>query len=144
MNMSRGSILVGVMAMLFAVGCGDNRNAPPADAAVDEGGQTPAERGAYLMNVVSACGFCHTPLLPNGTRDLDKLYSGIDCFIDLDSPDFTDNDNGTGCLSTRNLTPARRGSAPRPIHRSRTHFATACAPTARSWCRSCPGTSSTT
>ena len=109
MNMSRGWILVGMVAVMSAVGCGDNNDAPPPDAVVDEGGQTPAERGAYLMNVVSACGFCHTPLLPNGTRDLDKLYSGIDCFVDLDSPTFEDDGGTTGCLSTRNLTPDPTG-----------------------------------
>jgi hypothetical protein len=57
------------------------------------------------MNVTAACTFCHTPLLPNGSRDQDKLLSGVDCFVDLDNPPtFVDNMNGQGCLSTRNLT----------------------------------------
>lgn len=109
MSNSRGWILVGVLAAVLAA-CGDNHDAPKIDATIDVSVQSAAERGAYIMNVTAACGFCHTPLLPNGTRDLDKLYSGIDCFIDLDNPPtFVDNNNGSGCLSTRNLTPDPTG-----------------------------------
>lgn len=28
--------------------------------------QTPAERGAYLVNSIMGCGNCHTPMGPNG------------------------------------------------------------------------------
>jgi mono/diheme cytochrome c family protein len=108
MNMTRGWQLFVVAAL--AAGCGDNRGGATADAGGDGGGgQTPEERGGYIMNVLAACTFCHTPLLPNGMRDNDKLLSGVDCFVDFDSPTFLDNGNGTGCLSTRNLTPHATG-----------------------------------
>jgi hypothetical protein len=89
---------------MTAVACGDNRAAPKADASVDADTYDPVARGQYIMNVVAACTFCHTPLLDNGMRDLENLLAGVDCFVDLDSPTFMDNKNGTGCLSTRNLT----------------------------------------
>ncbi len=112
MNYSRRWILVGAFAAaMFASACGDNHDVPKIDAAADGNEHAAIDRGAYIMNVTAACGFCHTPLLPNGTRDLDKLYSGIDCFIDLDSPTLADNHNGMGCLSTRNLTPDPTGLA---------------------------------
>ncbi len=101
MLISRGWIVV---AWLVASGCGDNITKSGLDASTDAPTQTPAERGQYIMNVLGACTFCHTPLLGNGMRDFDNLLAGVDCFIDLDSNTFTDNMNGTGCLSTRNLT----------------------------------------
>ncbi|NVB83075.1 MAG: c-type cytochrome [Kofleriaceae bacterium] len=101
--MTRGWQLV-VVATL-AVGCGDSGEKPIADSGVDgSGSQTAAARGQYIMNVLAQCTFCHTPLREDGTRDLDKLLAGVDCFVDIDSADFTDNGNGTGCVSTRNLT----------------------------------------
>lgn len=109
MNISRGWYLVGVAALLAA--CGDNREATAPDAAPDAAGDSLVERGQYIMNVLGACTFCHTPLLPNGQRDLDNLLAGVDCFVDIDSPDFRDNGNGTGCLSTRNLTNHATGLA---------------------------------
>lgn len=103
--MKRGWQIV-VVATLATAACGDDNPAKKPDAAVvtPDAGQTPAERGQYIMNVLAACSFCHTPLLPNGMRDLDKAFSGIDCFVDIDSPTFLDNGNNFGCISTRNLT----------------------------------------
>jgi mono/diheme cytochrome c family protein len=85
--------------------CGDNGDTVVPDASVDATSFDYVARGQYIMNVTAACTFCHTPLLPNGSRDLDNLLAGVDCFLDLDNPPtFVDNMNGTGCLSTRNLT----------------------------------------
>jgi mono/diheme cytochrome c family protein len=99
------------MAVATLAACGDNKDKPAGDAAVDSPPADPVARGEYIVNVLGACSFCHTPLLPNGSRDLDRLLAGVDCFIDFDSPDFTDNENGHGCLSTRNLTPDATGLA---------------------------------
>jgi mono/diheme cytochrome c family protein len=93
-----------VVATLALAACGDDNPTKKPDA-----GQTPAERGQYIMNVLGACTFCHTPLRQDGTRDTDRLFAGVDCFVDIDSPNFLDNDNGTGCISTRNLTPHATG-----------------------------------
>jgi hypothetical protein len=98
-----GLTLAGVVVAMLAA-CGDNRDAAAIDAGPDTNAQTLVQRGEYIANVLGACGFCHTPLLPNGTRDPDRVLAGVDCFVDVDSPTFVDNDNGTGCLSTRNLT----------------------------------------
>jgi mono/diheme cytochrome c family protein len=96
-----------VVAVVLAAGCGDNHggqpDAPKADASRDAGPDKVA-RGQYIMNVLGACTFCHTPLLPNGMRDPDKLFAGVDCFADINSPTFQDNGDGVGCISTRNLT----------------------------------------
>ncbi len=100
-----------VVAGVLAVGCGDNRERPEPDAAIDSGGQSPVARGQYIVNVLGACTFCHTPLLDNGQRDLDNLFAGVDCFLDIDSPNFQDDGNGTGCISTRNLTNHATGLA---------------------------------
>src|SRR6187551_1537185 len=100
---------VAVAAVAF--GCGDNIDKGAADAAVDTSAESPVARGQYLMNVLGACTFCHTPLLPNGQRDTNNLFAGVDCFADIDSPTFQDNMNGTGCLSTRNLTNHATGLA---------------------------------
>jgi mono/diheme cytochrome c family protein len=93
-----------VVAVVAMVACGDNGERP---AAIDSGtvdGQSQLARGQYIMNVLGACTFCHTPLLENGMRDPARLLAGIDCFFDLDSATGIDNENGFGCLSTRNLT----------------------------------------
>lgn len=102
MTTSRGWIL-GVL-VLATVACGDNRALPAPDAAPDATVVDPVARGLYIMNVLGACTFCHTPLLENGMRDPNMLLAGVDCFLDLDSPTFVDDMDGTGCLSTRNLT----------------------------------------
>lgn len=102
-----GFVVVG----LLAFGCGDNNEKPGVDAAIDGSGQEAAARGQYIMNVLGACSFCHTPLLMDGTRDLTKLFAGVDCFFDVDSMTGIDNMNGTGCISTRNLTNHSTGLA---------------------------------
>lgn len=99
-----------VLAALVAA-CGDNGEKLAVDAAVDSSGQSKVARGQYIVNVLGACTFCHTPLLQNGQRDLDNLFAGVDCFADIDSPTFKDNGNGMGCLSTRNLTNHATGLA---------------------------------
>ncbi|HEU4611665.1 MAG TPA: hypothetical protein VFS15_06295 [Kofleriaceae bacterium] len=95
-----------VVVAVLVVGCGDNRESsgPTVDSGADASGNPAVARGQYIMNVLGACTFCHTPLLPNGTRDPARLLAGVDCFFDADSPDGLDNMNGSGCLSTRNLT----------------------------------------
>jgi mono/diheme cytochrome c family protein len=95
--------------VLAAAACGDNFERGTLDAAPDTPVYDPVARGQYIMNVTASCTFCHTPLLPNGTRDQTKLLAGVDCFVDLDSPTFVDNMNGMGCLSTRNLTDHETG-----------------------------------
>lgn len=100
-----------VVVMAVFAACGDGYKPATPDAAPDVGGQSAIERGQYIANVLGACTFCHTPLLDNGMRDLDNLFAGVDCFIDIDSPTFKDNMNGTGCLSTRNLSNHATGLA---------------------------------
>jgi cytochrome c553 len=90
--------VVAVAAM--AAGCGDNLPAKPDSGRVQvDAGRSPVSRGRYIMNTLGACTFCHTPLNPDGSRDLTKLFAGVDCFIDIDPAD----PNG-GCLASRNLT----------------------------------------
>ncbi len=101
MKITRGWFL-GVM--LAAAACGDGIDKQAPDAAVDAPEFDYVARGQYIMNVTASCSFCHTPLLPNGTRDMTKLFAGVDCFVDLNSPDFMNNHDNVGCLSTRNLT----------------------------------------
>ena len=93
-----------VVVVALASACGDNGEKPDPDAAVAVDGPNAAERGQYIMNVLGACTFCHSPLLPNGMRDPSKLFAGVDCFFDADSMTGIDNGNGMGCISTRNLT----------------------------------------
>jgi hypothetical protein len=97
-----------VVATLAVAGCGDDNRVTP-DAAKPDADTSQAERGQYIMNVLGACTFCHTPLRQDGTRDTDKLFAGVDCFVDIDSPNFVDNGNQFGCISTRNLTPDATG-----------------------------------
>lgn len=92
-----------------ATGCGDDIKVTVDASPMPDSNQAQVERGQYLMNVLGACTFCHTPLLPNGQRDLDRLFAGVDCFADIDSPNFVDNGNNFGCISTRNLTPHSTG-----------------------------------
>jgi hypothetical protein len=96
MRQLRGLALCGLLA-----GCG---NAPATsdagmDAAVPDLGPSPVDRGRYIMNNVALCTFCHTPLNPDGTRDMTRLFAGWDCFVDVDP------DPNLGCLSSANLTP---------------------------------------
>lgn len=91
-----------VLALVGACGDGKQPALQPDAPGTDE--YDPVARGQYIMNVLGECTFCHTPLLANGTRDLDNLFAGVDCFADITSPNFQDDGNGQGCLSTRNLT----------------------------------------
>jgi mono/diheme cytochrome c family protein len=100
-----------VVVAAVAMGCGDNIDKASPDSNLLDDSGTQAARGQYLMNVLGACSFCHTPLLPNGTRDLTKLFAGVDCFFDIDSPTGIDNGNNMGCISTRNLTNHSTGLA---------------------------------
>jgi mono/diheme cytochrome c family protein len=100
------------VVLALASACGDGHE--PGATTPDAGGTDtpdPVERGQYIMNVLGECTFCHTPLLPNGQRDLDNLFAGVDCFADIDSLTFQDNGNGQGCISTRNLTNHATGLA---------------------------------
>jgi len=38
--------------------------------------ESPAERGAYLVNTVMACGNCHSPRDADGNTIADKAFSG--------------------------------------------------------------------
>jgi mono/diheme cytochrome c family protein len=86
-----------IVALMLVVGCGDNK-VKHADAMPDA--QDPVDRGRYIMNVTGACTFCHTPLNADGSRDMTRLFAGVNCLFDID----TDPNNGVGCLSSRNLT----------------------------------------
>jgi mono/diheme cytochrome c family protein len=48
-------------------------------------GQTPAERGSYLVNTVLTCGNCHTPKGPTGQDVMEKAFSGG---LSWDEPPF--------------------------------------------------------
>lgn len=106
----------GLVALLVSVvtACGDNNEGPPPeDARPDTGPTATVARGRYIMNVLGACTFCHTPLKMDGTRDMTKLFAGWGCgtgdaipFLDIDPPT-----NGVGCLNARNLTPHATGIA---------------------------------
>lgn len=100
------------VVLALAGACGDG-NKPGTTTPDATGTETPdpVARGQYIMNVLGECTFCHTPLLPNGTRDLDNLFAGVDCFVDITSPTFLDNGDGVGCISTRNLTNHATGLA---------------------------------
>ena len=78
-RISRTKLLAVATAIALAAGCGDNK-----EATVDAMTIVPAERGQYIMNVLGACTFCHTPILENGTRDLTRNFAGVDCFFDAD------------------------------------------------------------
>jgi len=102
--------IVATMVAVLAVGCGDNKEPVVNDAAVDAP-DLAIERGRYIMNNLGACTFCHTPLLPDGSRDNTKLLAGFNCFIDAAPPGTPANmlppgvpDSAFGCLSSRNLT----------------------------------------
>src|SRR5436190_14571665 len=87
-----------VVLGLAAAGCGEDTSAG-ADMAAPDLGESPVDRGRYLVNNVGACTFCHTPLNPDGSRDLTRLLAGFECFVDLDPTNAQ-----VGCLSSRNLT----------------------------------------
>jgi mono/diheme cytochrome c family protein len=93
------------LALLVGVGCsGPEPPAASPDAGTSgQARQALVERGRYLANNLGACTFCHTPLNPDGTRDLTRLFAGVDCFLDVDPAE------GVGCISTSNLTDHETG-----------------------------------
>lgn len=103
--------LIGAVAGLLtaAAACGDNKVKPDAQMVDAEEEFDYLARGTYIVNTLGACAFCHTPLLADGTRDMTKQFAGVDCFLDINSPNFQNNNDGIGCLSTRNLTPHATG-----------------------------------
>ncbi len=86
------------MVLALVAGCGDNDKVAP-DSGPADASTTDLERGRYIMNTLGACTFCHTPLLPDGSRDNTRLLAGVDCFVDIDP-----TDPNVGCVSSRNLT----------------------------------------
>ena len=100
--------LFNAFAILALVNCGDGgkkaADAPmtPGDGSGSGSGSSNAmvERGRYIMNTLGACTFCHTPLNPDGSRDNTRLFAGVDCLFDTDGI----GSNGSGCVSSRNLT----------------------------------------
>jgi cytochrome c553 len=87
--------LVG-LALLFIIGSGACGFPVNQDDRIDAG--DPVERGRYIVDHMAICTFCHTPLLPNGTRDTTNFLAGWECFVPAGA--FP----GAGCLNTRNLT----------------------------------------
>ncbi len=87
----------GWLAVALAVigGCSSS-SSTATDMSVAE---NPVDRGRYLVNNVGACGFCHTPINPDGSRDTTRLLSGIECLGDFDP-----TNDMVGCIHTRNLT----------------------------------------
>jgi mono/diheme cytochrome c family protein len=78
------------------------------DAGVDAAAlQALQKRGQYLVEAVVGCSDCHTPRNADGSPNMAKFLSGVDCFVDVDGP--TDG----GCLSSRNLTNHATGLANR-------------------------------
>src|ERR1700759_1810094 len=70
--------------------------------------QTPVERGAYLVNPITPCTTCHTPIGPNGPDFSRALSGGPQVF---DEPIFTvrganitpDPETGIGKWSTADI-----------------------------------------
>lgn len=77
---------------------------PSADATVDAGESALIARGRYLVESVGACADCHTPRKLDGSFDLTRALSGVDCFVDA-----LPADDQLGCLSSRNLTDHETG-----------------------------------
>src|SRR5688572_10994387 len=111
------------LALILVLGlgaCGDDDNgnggtpdarraadARPADAGAPDANPAIA-RGAYLVNTVMLCIDCHTPRNQDGSFDMSKHLSGVECFIDAIPASPT-----MGCLSSRNLTNHATGLANR-------------------------------
>jgi mono/diheme cytochrome c family protein len=95
------------LLMLGAASCDSGSSGgstPDGGVGSDAGREALVARGRYLANL-AACAFCHTPLNPDGTRDVARAYSGVDCFLDIDPA------QGVGCVSTGNLTNHETGLA---------------------------------
>jgi mono/diheme cytochrome c family protein len=69
-------------------------------------GQTPVERGEYLVKHVAACGDCHTPRNPDGSLDTTRWLGGTENFADIDPSDDT-----KGAVHAPNITPHATGLA---------------------------------
>ncbi|MCX5746097.1 MAG: hypothetical protein NT062_26770 [Proteobacteria bacterium] len=104
--------MVAILASTTFAACGDNKHAPtdgtPVDTSFDAGPDKVA-RGRYIANTLGVCSFCHTPLNPDGSRNLTRLLAGWTCndpipFVDADPATV-----GVGCLSSRNLTNSASG-----------------------------------
>lgn len=104
-----------IMVAAVLAACGGSDNKPDATAVIDEhlppDANAKVERGRYIVNVVGACTFCHTPLNADGSRDLTRLFAGVDCLVDLPTcfgqancTTPPDKNDGFGCISSRNLT----------------------------------------
>lgn len=105
-------VVATLAAATLVVACGDNIKAA-ADAPEADASSTALERGRYIANTLGACTFCHTPLNPDGSRDLTRLMAGVDCFVDAVPPGTpgVPDDTVLGCISTRNLTNHATGLA---------------------------------
>src|SRR5215831_11483831 len=93
-------LLAAVLLLAILSACTEDTPAPtaaPIDAKV--------ERGRYLVDHVSQCGFCHTQILPDNSRDITILLAG-QLFADLNP-----SDPNVGALYTANLTPDGTGLA---------------------------------
>ena len=70
--------------------------------------ETPAERGAYLVNTIMTCQNCHTPKGPGGVPQFDKDLSGG---LTFDEPPFKvtasnitpDKESGIGAMSDADI-----------------------------------------
>jgi hypothetical protein len=103
---TRWAILLVLLAVVVSclVSCEDSPvTGPPIDAEL----QAQIDRGRYLVNHVSQCSFCHTPLLPDGTRDLTRFLAGVPTLIDTNRMDPS-----VGLLGSSNLTPDATGIGP--------------------------------
>lgn len=96
--------VLAVLAVPAVLGsCEDSAvTGPPVNATL----QAQIDRGRYLVNHVSQCSFCHTPLLPDGTRDLTRFLAGVPALIDTDRMD-----PDVGLMPAPNLTPDATGIA---------------------------------
>ena len=62
------------LAAVVLAACSDDRaSTPPVDPVLE----AKIERGRYLTNHVSLCGFCHTPLLADGSRDATRFLADL-------------------------------------------------------------------
>jgi mono/diheme cytochrome c family protein len=94
------------MVAVLAVGCGDNKVPQSIDAPMPDTGRSQVDRGRYIMNNLGVCTFCHTPLNPDGSRDLTRLFAGVECLFDFVPDNFPNPGDGVGigCVNSRNLT----------------------------------------
>jgi len=99
---TRGWSLVAVVAAAL-IGCGDNKEGV-VDATPDSDSVDLVARGQYIMNTLGACTFCHTPINPDGTRNMQRLFAGWTCNDPIPFFDAAPGVQGVGCLNARNLT----------------------------------------